>query len=1189
MLMEPGKLKPGIFAPKGVVHMSDDQRIIQILIMNITDLPVRVGENIHIGQLHLIEPHDVIELLHTDSHTTIDICNVSSTSDQSSNEILHPGITIPDHLTESQQRQLKRLIIAKRALFADDPKKPGTTNRITHRINTGDEFPISLQPYRNSMKENEYIREEVNEMVKKGTVRPSQSPWAAPVILVKKKDGTMRFCVDYRKLNVITKKDNYPLPRVDESLNALGGSKYFSSMDLASGYWQIDMAEGDKEKTAFITRDGLFEFNVMPFGLCNAPATFQRLMDMVMCGLKWKKCLVYFDDILVFTHGSFEQHLIDLAEVMDTLIAADLKAKATKCGFARREVGFLGHLVSTDGIKPDPAKVQVIKEWPPPTTLKNLRSFLGLASYYRRFVKQFATITAPLSALTQKDTPYVWSKQCDNAFNRIKRVLCNSPVVQCPDTSKLFILQTDASQFGIGAVLAQRDHNDPNNEHVIEYASRTLNKAQRNYSTIEKECLAIVWGVKQFRPYLFGAQFVIQSDHKPLQYLHRSKDLNGRLTRWALTLQEYTFTIEYKKGSSNDNADSLSRMMINMVLSDTPFAIQPVGATAEVKSQVELAEHDLQLTTAADIVSDITEQQHQCPQLKVIIDRLKTEPAAPTGVVLDGETLYYIDSGAGNRKVLKRKLAVPQSLRDEILRQMHDDPLSGHLALEKTYSRILDRFWWPNMYSEVKEWCRTCPDCNAHKDAPGRRKHMKPPTLSMPIPSAPFEFIAVDTMDKLPRTANGNTSIVVFMDYLTRWPEAYAIPDSKASTLAMVLVRHIICRHGAPTTLLSDRGPAFLGQLAQSVYKLMNIKKINTTAYHPQTNGLVERMNGSLIRIIKLYVNENQNDWDVYLPFALFCYRTTYHTRIGETPFYLLHGREPRLPIDAMTRNDIEQRYTSGTQFVKDIQQRMKQAHELVKSHLQSIADTRDTAAIEYPSVYKSGDKVFIKFPQVKPGMRKKLSKPWRGPYIVKCQTGIKNYCVINPVDGTKSNRSVDVMKPYLETYDRTTSDREAYEVERVVDKKTIGDAIHYLIKWKGYHERQNTWEPISNLSCDDEIQAFERRRALTNSSSRESSSDVKCSINDANTCSSSESCRDVNCSNSRSVSGSDMNSSGSEDRELKMKAVDRRVTRSRSRESTAAITDVLNNITAALIHSIDQNNIPLGIRKWKTITGFTA
>ena len=398
----------------------------------------------------------------------------------------------------------------------------------------------------------------INNMREQGVIQPSKSPWASPVVLVPKKDGTQHFCIDYRRLNGITKKDVYPLPRVDDILDTLGDAKYLSSLDLASGYWQVTLDPNSCPKTAFTTYNGLYEFVRMPFGLYNAPATFQRLMQVILSGLEWKSCFVYLDDILIAS-TTFEDHLKHLREVFTRFRAAGLRLKPTKCNLLRDEVPFLGHVISPKGIRPDPSNTDKVRDYPTPRDATTVRQFLGLASYYRRFVTGFAKVAAPLHHLTKKNVQFQWTDWCEASFNKLKELLVSAPLLGYPrfGEGSSFILETDASGVGLGAILSQEQ--DDGQIHPIAYASRTLDAAEKNYRISELETLGLVWALRYFRAYLLGHPCVVYTDHIACLSILNTAKPSGKLARWALTIQEMDITIKHKTGAQNANADALSR------------------------------------------------------------------------------------------------------------------------------------------------------------------------------------------------------------------------------------------------------------------------------------------------------------------------------------------------------------------------------------------------------------------------------------------------------------------------------------------------------------------------------------------------------------------------------------------------------------------------------------------------------
>ncbi|GFW58334.1 retrovirus-related Pol polyprotein from transposon 297 [Trichonephila clavipes] len=470
------------------------------------------------------------------------LCVISDTSgglddqQETSESQMNCSLMMSPELSDEQRNKLSELLGKFSGLFTKTDKSTAAKTNVKHKIYIGDHAPINQRAYRVSPTERRIIHEEVQKMLDGGIVQPSESPWSSPVVLVRKKDGSWRFCVDYRKLNSVTKKDVYPLPRINDTLDCLKGAKFFSSMDLRSGYWQIEIDEADREKTAFITPEGLYEFKVMPFDLCNAPATFGRMTDYLLRHFKWTMCLCYLDDIIVFSE-TFEDHLIRLRLVLKCLQEAGLKLNLKKCLFAAQEVKILGHLVSSNGVRPDPDKVKAVKNFPTPKNIHDIRSLLGLCSYFRRFIKGFCYPAEPLSLL-KSGVEFHWGPEEVEAFHSLKKALTSDPVLGMYDESASREIHTDASGYGIGAVLVQIQNNV---EKVIAYTSRTLTKAEKNYSTTERECLAIVWATNKFRPYIFGKHFTVVTDHHSLCWLTSLKDPSGRLACVAAVAKWYRY------------------------------------------------------------------------------------------------------------------------------------------------------------------------------------------------------------------------------------------------------------------------------------------------------------------------------------------------------------------------------------------------------------------------------------------------------------------------------------------------------------------------------------------------------------------------------------------------------------------------------------------------------------------------
>ncbi|GFX03043.1 retrovirus-related Pol polyprotein from transposon 412 [Trichonephila clavipes] len=494
------------------------------------------------------------EVLATCSPVTC-VCKSSSLLLSNSPQQLTPDLLENAELSPEQKSSAERLFQEFEDVFSINSSDIGHTTVTQHRIDTADHPPIKQHPRRLPFAKQEEVGTLLREMQKNDIIEPSSSPWASPIVLVRKKDGSTRFCVDYRKLNDVTKKDSYPLPRIDDTLDTLSGHKWFSTLDLKSGYWQVEIHPEDREKTAFTSGQGLWQFKVMPFGLCNAPATFERLMETVLKGLTFEACLIYLDDVIIGGR-TFEEHLQNIRKVLSKLSDANLKLNPSKCKFFQKEVNYLGHIISAEGVRTDPEKVSAVKNWKRPENLRELRSFLGLCTYYRKFVKGFSNIARPLHKLTESKQKFQWTKECEDSFLQLKEALTFSPILIYPQPDKPFILDTDASNESVGAVLSQEIDG---HERVVAYWSKCLSKPERNYCVTRKELLAIVKAIEHFHHYLYGQKFLLRTDHASLTWLMNFRNTEGQVARWIQRLNEYYFDIGHRKGSSHGNADALSR------------------------------------------------------------------------------------------------------------------------------------------------------------------------------------------------------------------------------------------------------------------------------------------------------------------------------------------------------------------------------------------------------------------------------------------------------------------------------------------------------------------------------------------------------------------------------------------------------------------------------------------------------
>ena len=663
--------------------------------------------------------------------------------------------SVAQNLSEEEVHQLRELVLEFSDVFTLEGEGLGCTDRVTHSIDTGDHPPVRQPPRRIPFALRQTVREMVEAMLERGIVQPSSSPWSSPVVIVSKKDGTKRFCVDYRKLNAITKMDAYPLPRIDDALDMLANKEYFTSLDLISGYWQVKMADDSVEKTAFSTPDGLFEFTVMHFGLCNAPATFQRLMEAVLEGLIPEKCLIYIDDSLV-SGKTFGEHLRNLREVLTRLREACLTLKPKKCRLCRLSVEYLGFVVSKMGISADPKKVKAVQDFPTPLDLKSLRSFLGLASYCRRFIPCFSSIGQPLHALTKKDAPFVWTGSCEEAFNQLKNLLTTAPILVYPDFEKEFFLETDASGSGLGAVLTQVQEDGLHRP--IAYASRTLQDHERNYGITELEALGVVWAVKHFRHYLYGHRCTVITDHEALKSLLNTPHPSGKLARWGMVLQELDLHIVYRPGKQNAKADALSRYPVEDGAEVTTMPFTLVAAITQ--EAVSAKDGDpLSRRQEADPVLKPLMKYLDCgavPEDKTTARKVILESAQYA--LLEG-VLYHVEKDKSLRVV------PPSSDREKLFNEAHGGQFGGHLRDAKVHGQLSRHYWWPGMRKDIRQWCLACIPCATR--SVGRQ--IRPPLTPIPV-SGPFDRVGVDVI-QFPKSKRGNRYALVFMDYLTKWPE----------------------------------------------------------------------------------------------------------------------------------------------------------------------------------------------------------------------------------------------------------------------------------------------------------------------------------------------------------------------------------------------------------------------------------
>lgn len=865
-------------------------------------------------------------------------------------------------LTESETAAVNALLEQYSTVF-----KPSTepTPFAEHTIQLTDDVPIAVPPYRMSEIKKEILRKELDELLSNGTIEECESSYAAPVVLVSKKNGKMRLCVDYRKLNAITKADRYPLPRLDDLLHSARRASYMTTIDLRSGYHQVSVRVQDQDKTAFITPFGTFRYTKMPFGLRNAPSTFQRLIDRFRSGLQNISILAYLDDLIILS-SSFNEHLQDLQKVFDRLNIFKLRLNREKCTFACESVRYLGHVITKSGITPDPEKIAAIRDMKPPSNIKQLLTFVQTCSWFRRFIDGFAEVSRPLTSLLKKNIRFQWGPAQQIAFERLKIFLTTSPILRQADPSLPYILKTDASAYALGAVLMQGEGPD---ERPVEYASRLLTASEKNYCTTEREALAVVWSVNKFRGYLEGSTILIQTDHQPLKWLMNLKSPSGRLARWALSLQPYDIRIEYTPGKTNVVADTLSRPPVT---TDEEYGISSVSVSLPAVSSADMRNKQMEEAELAHIITTLEAATPNDIELKRWSDR---------GYMMVNGVLYRYSPDYDGENA---QLVLPRSSISEILCKYHDSPIAGHCGVDRTLQRISSRYFWTGMRKSVLDYVSKCIHCQRYKAT-----NLKPAgLLQTPVQSQRFEVLAIDLFGPLPKSSTGDKWILVAEDTASRWIELFPLKVATAEACARCLIDEIILRYGTPRRVISDNGPQFVSNIMQKVAFCMDFKQNLIPAYHPESNP-AERKNRDLKTQLSVLLQENHHNWRDKLPAIRFAMNSARCESTGFTPAFLTFGRELRTPDDvyhdlrhvANQENFIPQ----ITPYLKLIGETLRQArykHE----HQQDIYKKNMDKRRRPVSPYRVGDKVLVDvhaLSNTKHNYSSKFAPRRDGPYII--------------------------------------------------------------------------------------------------------------------------------------------------------------------------------------------------------------
>ncbi|GJR15707.1 hypothetical protein Tco_0798359 [Tanacetum coccineum] len=812
--------------------------------------------------------------------------------------------------------------------------------------------PVARAPYRLAPSEMKELADQLQELSDKGFIRPSSSPWGAPVLFVKKKDGSLRMCIDYRELNKLTVKNRYPLPRIDDLFDQIQGLSVYSKIDLRSGYHQLRVREEDISKTAFRTRYGHYEFQVMPFGLTNAPAVFMDLMNRVCKPYLDKFVIVFIDDILIYSKSK-QEHEEHLKIILELLKKEELYAKFSKCEFWIPKVQFLGHVIDNKGIHVDPAKIESVKDWASPKTPTEIRQFLGLAGYYRRFIEGFSKIAKPMTKLTQKKVKFEWGDKQEAAFQLLKQKLCSAPILALPEGSEDFIVYCDASIKGLGAVLMQR-------EKVISYASRQLKIHEKNYTTHDLELGAVVFALKIWRHYLYGTKCTVFTDHKSLQHILNQKELNMRQRRWLELLSDYDCDIRYHPGKANVVADALSRKE-----REPPLRVRALVMTISLDLPKQILNAQTEARKPENIKNeDVGGMLIENAKFPEALRTEKLEPRTDGTLCLNGRSW----------------LPCYDDLRTVIMHESHKSKYSIHPGSEKMYQDVKKLYWWPNMKADIATYVSKCLTCAKVKAEHQRQSGL---LVQPEIPQWKWDNITMDFVTKLPKSSQGYDTIWVIVDRLTK--SAIFIPMKETDPLeklARMYLKEVVTRHGIPVSIICDRDPRFASNFWRSLQKALGTSLDMSTAYHPQTDGQSERTIQTLEDMLRACVIDFGNGWVKHLPLVEFSYNNSYHASIKAAPFEALYGRKCRSPVCWAEVGEVQ---LTGPEIVQETTEKIIQ----VKQRMQAARDRQKSYADlkRKPMEFEVGDKVMLKVSPwkgvVRFGKRGKLNPRFVGPFKV--------------------------------------------------------------------------------------------------------------------------------------------------------------------------------------------------------------
>lgn len=849
-------------------------------------------------------------------------------------------------LTVEQEKRLSQII---KKFPSSETEGLGRTTLLLHSIDTGDAQPVKQRHYPISPAVQKVVFTEIDRMISLGVIELSQSPWNSPVSVQRKSNGKTRLCLDARAVNQVTKKDAYPMPIIDGILSRLHETHIISSIDLKDAYWQVELSEGSREKTAFsVPGRPHYQFRRMPFGLCNSAQTMCRLMDLVIPSELRENVFVYLDDLLIVS-ADFDSHFERLGKVADCLRAANLTINVDKSKFLMRTIRYLGHIVGEGCIRADPNRISAIIDYPVPKTTRQIRSFLGMAGWYQRYVSNFSAIAAPITDLLGGHAKFKWTQEAQVAFDTLKQKLTNAPILTHPDFNRPFIIQCDASTTGVGSVLYQLDANG--DERPIAFMSKKLNTAQRNYSITELECLAAVLSVKRFRGFVEGMDFKVITDHASLKWLMQQKDLSGRLARWSLKLQGFNFTIEHRKGSANIVPDALSRAFAEEIGMDAVLNI------------------------------DMDSPHFSDQDYKELIDTVKaSEDRLPDLKIQDGKIYKRVmfNTGPLSQDAICWKLWLPAALRQDLIQMAHEPPISSHGGAGKTLERLKRLFYWPNMSRDVRNMITQCVTCSETK-APNQT--LRPPMGHQLNTERPFQFYYTDLLGPYPRSKRGNTHVLVVLDKFSKFVWLHPIRKASAKEIITFIENQVFLVFGTPEKIYSDNGVQFRSKEFSKLLKKYGVCHVTSATHAPQANAS-ERVNRSVLAAVRSYVDSKQTTWDFYLSHIACSLRNSLHNSTGFTPYYsvfkqhmLQHGNNFKIlrTLQGLSAGDLE--VLPPADFVNVVNQDIEINLEKAHGRHEKAYNTRCR-----PVEFRIGQEVFRRnFAQsdFSKGFNAKLGKQW--------------------------------------------------------------------------------------------------------------------------------------------------------------------------------------------------------------------